>query len=64
MENSILQILREQVDARVGRDDIEIVPDLQITSLYAVRIGKDGDFLVNTTAGAVERVRFDQWPPR
>lgn len=64
MDEKIVELLQQKVDKRIGQQDIEVVPDGQILSLFAVRTGEGKDYLVNTLAGAVEKVRFDEWPPR
>ena len=64
MSDQILELLHEKVDRRIGPDDFEVVPDRQIQSLFAVRTGDGKDYLVNMSARVVEKVQFDQWPPR
>lgn len=63
MDDRILELLHEKVDREIESDDVDIVPDRQIQDLYAVRTGEGRDYLVNTTAKAVEKVQFDRWPP-
>lgn len=64
MFDRVLRILREEVDGEIGSEDVEIVPDRQIPNLFAVRIGEQADYLVNEGTASVEKVRFDEWPPR
>jgi hypothetical protein len=64
MYEEILELLQTKVDRTLDIDDFEVVPDRQITRLYAVRTGEGKDYLVNMTAKAVQKVSFDQWPPQ
>jgi hypothetical protein len=54
---------------KVRAEDVDIVADLQIIDLYAVRLRAKAagtgpnDYLVHPSAGLVERGSFDEWPP-
>jgi hypothetical protein len=64
MVDEVLELLQKKIDRQIDESKIEIVPDEQIINVFAVRTGDGNDYLVNTLLGAVEHVRFPQWPPR
>ncbi len=64
MPDEVLELLQKKVDRQLDGADIEVVPDEQIVNVFAVRASNGRDYLVNTLLGAVEHVRFPQWPPR
>ena len=59
----IVEILREYRHQQLTSAEIEVVPDLQIFDLYAVRVAGQSDYLVHPEAGTVEEVSFEVWPP-
>jgi hypothetical protein len=63
MLDKVIEILRDRIDRRLVGDDIEIVPDRQMPNIFAVRVSRDADYIVNEQTRTVESVRFDQWPP-
>jgi len=63
MLDDVLELLQKKVHRQIDGADIEVVPDAQIVDVFAVRVGNGKQYLVNTMLGAVEQVRFPQWPP-
>lgn len=59
----IIEILCAHCGREVAVDEVEIVPDGLIFDLYAARVGGEVDYLVHLSAGYVEEVVFDDWPP-
>lgn len=64
MFERVMKILQEKIDPQLDTENVEIVPDRHISQLFAVRTAKGTDYVVNEATGSVERVSFDEWPPR
>lgn len=59
----IFEILCAHCGRELAAKEVETVPDGLIFDLYAARVAGAGDYLVHLSAGYVEEVQFDDWPP-
>lgn len=59
----IIEVLVDYTHRPVVPDEIDVVPDLQVIDLYAVRVAGDSDYIVHAGNGRVEKVSFTCWPP-
>ena len=60
----ILEVLVDYTHRPVAPDEVDVVPDLQVIDLYAVRVAGGSDYIVHAGSGKVEEVSFTFWPPQ
>jgi CBS domain-containing protein len=59
----IIEILASHMQHRPAADRVDVVPDLQIVDIYAVRVDGGTDYIVHAGNGTIEEVSFVLWPP-
>jgi hypothetical protein len=60
----ILEVLVDYTHRPIEPDEVDVVADLQVIDLYAVRVAGESDYIVHAGSGRVEEVSFTLWPPR
>jgi hypothetical protein len=60
----IIEVLVDYTHHPLEPDQVDVVPDLQIIDLYAVRVAGVTDYIVHVGSGKVEEVSFTLWPPQ
>jgi CBS domain-containing protein len=60
----VIEVLVDFTHQPLDPEQVDVVPDLQVIDLYAVRVAGETDYIVHAGNGTVEEVSFAVWPPR